>query len=116
MQINEGEMIVFKSKNYENNYFTSEKKKDKETGEYVKGTDGKDVTLYKTVYLPEGTDIGNSAKIKFKGYEAISITNDGTVKEYITVQEILEMKLTGGKPAGSTNTGYEFGADDDLPF
>ena len=112
MQINDAEMTVVKSKNYDNNYFTSEVKKNKETGELITDENGKIKRLYKTVFLPEGTVIDGSARIRFKGYSAISIKEDGNINEYIVVQEILE--FIKSETAQTTTT--EFEADDDLPF
>jgi len=116
MQINEGEMIVTKSKNYENFYFTRSVKKDKETGEYLKDSEGNTISIFKTVYLPEGTDIGDFAKIKFKGYTGFNIREDGTTSEYISVQEILDVTTYESKKENTQNEEFQFENDDDLPF
>lgn len=117
MQINDAEMTIIKSKQFENNYFTSEVKKDKETGELVKDENGKIKRLYKKVYVPDGTEIENTARIRFKGYTSISIKDDGTISEYIVVQEILEYINRENTQSYTTNEQFssnEFG--DDLPF
>lgn len=114
MQINDGEMTVVKSKNFENNYFTSEVKKDKQTGELITDENGKIRRLYKTVFLPEGTTIENTAKIRFRGYSAISIKEDGTINEYIAVQEILEFIQNNNTQENTSSNEFEFG--DGLPF
>lgn len=114
MQINDGEMTVVKSKNFEDNYFTSEVKKDKQTGELVTDENGKIRRLYKTVFLPEGTTIENIAKIRFRGYSAISIKEDGAINEYIAVKEILEFIQNNNTQENTNSNEFEFG--DGLPF
>ena len=117
MQINDAEITVVKSKNFEDNYFTSEVKKDKETGDLVKDEEGKIRRLYKKVYLPEGTQIENTARIRFKGYTGLSFRNDGSISEYIVVQEILEYVNRETNSTYMVEEPYssnEFG--DDLPF
>lgn len=114
MQINDGEITVIKSRNFDNNYFTSEVKKDKETGELVTDENGKIRRLYKTVFLPEGTEIENVARIRFKGYTGISFKEDGSITEYIAVQEILEYVQRDNSQNTNTYGTNEFG--DDLPF
>ena len=121
MNIKDGEMTIFKSRNYEDNYFTTTVKKNKETGELVTNTDGKIIRLYKRVYLPEGITVENSAKVRFKGYTAISIKEDGTINEYIVVQEILEYLQNNNQEtvqAPQKNEEFEYygTSDDDLPF
>lgn len=117
MQINDGEITVIKSKNFENNYFTSEVKKDKETGELVTDENGKIRRLYKTVFLPEGTVIDNVERIRFKGYTGISFKEDGSISEYISVQEILEYIQRENTQSSNTYGANEFNEyGDDLPF
>lgn len=115
MQINDGEMTVIKSKNFENNYFMSETKKDKKTGELMTDANGKIIRLYRNVFLPEGTNIEDTARIRFKGYMGITVRENGTIAEYISVQEILEYIQKEEAPSTyGTNQYNEYG--DDLPF
>ncbi len=111
MQINDGEMYVTKSRNYENNYYTKELKKDKDTGEYITDDNNKKVSVIKTVYIQDETELGDFSHIRFKGYTSISINEKGIAKEYIVVTEILEILDSKGN-----NNDVMSDSDDDLPF
>lgn len=110
MQIHDGEIFITKSKNFENSYYTKELKKDKDTGEYLTDSEGKKIAVIKAVYLPEGTELGDFTKIRFKGYTSFSLNDKGFIKEYISVSEIIEILNS------NENGNFNIVSDDDLPF
>lgn len=119
MQINDGEIYIYKSKNFENNYYTRERKKEKNSDKYMTDSNGKQVVLYKTVYLPENHNLGDFSHIRFKGYTSLSVANDGTIKEYISVDEILEVidnKVNDDSSFSNSDIPSIDNNDDDLPF
>ena len=113
MQIHDGEMFVTKSRNYENSYYTKDLKKDKESGEYMVDENGRKIAVIKSVYLPDGTELGDFSHIRFKGYTSFSLNGEGNVKEYIVITEIIEVLESNNNASSNFNVGAE---DDDLPF
>lgn len=111
MQINDGEMYVTKSRNYENSYYTKELKKDKDTGEYITDYDNKKISTIKTVYLPDGTVLDDFSHIRFKGYTSFSVNDSGSIREYIVVTDLLEVL-----DSNNSNNNFMSNSDDDLPF